>query len=539
MKNKRIPLIIAAVIFVAGIVLIIIGIAVNGGAFSKYPALDPFCLSDEDVGKTFSGRLYADSMPVENTKNGKLYILLISSSEDDPAETVLMCCFVPSSVADRYDHPKDNRLDVCGTVNRCSDELTEKAKASLINYFNDIKSLYEEMGLGEDVFESDLNNSLESISPYSLDAVEAENGNVYIWIGGAVIAVALFILLTTLLGKKFLIVFGVVVILPSVILLVVYAGRLRTMATVTEVSEGLYTMVCHYNYDCDKFLDADIGTIDELAEWMRKELFFGWPIEFDEGNLGCAAFTAETPEGHRLFARNFDYDDTDTLVIYTEPKDGYASLGVVDLRFFDIGTEDGLDGNSLPAKAMMLCTPYVVMDGINEEGVGVGILQLDIAELHQDGGRPDLLISSAIRGILDKCANVSEALALLEKYDIQSFLGVSYHLFITDKTGRSVIVEWTDSETFIVEDTACTNEVMSVNEFYDPEWSCARYDIIKSALSNSGGILTADEAMSVAADANRGDTQWSCVYDLDEFTLDICLDTDYENKYSFTREFFK
>lgn len=540
MNKKRIPLIIAAAILLAGIALIIVGNAINNGAFRKYPELDPFNISDEDVGKMFGGKLFADPMPVEETGNGRSYLLIIADSADkEIPEVTIMCCDVPKSSIKQYDQSDDGWMTVSGTVRKCDDEMIEKARNAIIEYFELMKSGYDEMESGEELYEADLKNNLESISPYYLEAEEAVKGNGWIWAGGAVIAAAVFILLTTLFGKKFLIVFGIVVVLPTAILLIVYAGRLRTMFSVKEVSDGLYTMTCHYDYDCDKFLDADISSIDELAQWMEKKLFLGMSVEFDPDNLGCSAFTAETPEGHRIFTRNFDYDDTDTLIIYTEPKDGYASYGVVDLRFFDIETEDGLDGDSLPAKALMLCAPYVVMDGINEKGVGVSILQLDIAELHQDGGKNDLLVSSAIRGILDKCATVDEALALLEKYDIHSFLDRSYHLFITDKTGRSVIVEWTDSDTFIVEDVACTNDVMSENEFYNPEWSCKRYDIIKSALAESGGTLTADEAMTVASDARRYDTQWSCVYDLEEFTLDICLDTDYENKYSFTREDFK
>ena len=104
-------------------------------------------------------------------------------------------------------------------------------------------------------------------------------------------------------------------------------------------------------------------------------------MEIDTGNFGCCAFTAATPEGQRIFGRNFDYEETDVLVFYTNPKYGYASYGVTDLKFFDIGAEQSIDGNSVAAKAFMLAAPYVTMDGINEAGVGVGILQLDIDEL--------------------------------------------------------------------------------------------------------------------------------------------------------------
>ena len=142
-----------------------------------------------------------------------------------------------------------------------------------------------------------------------------------------------------------------------------------------------------------------------------------------------------------------------------------------------------------------------------------------------------------------KLYDVDEAVALLAEYDMHSFLSRSYHLFITDKTGKSVIVEWTDEETFIVNDTACTNDVMSENEFYDPDWSCKRYDTIKNRLSEKGNVLTADEAMTVASDVSMDkksfSTEWSCVYNLDEFSFDICLDRNYDTKYSFTAEDFR
>ena len=34
---------------------------------------------------------------------------------------------------------------------------------------------------------------------------------------------------------------------------------------------------------------------------------------------------------------------------------------------------------------------------------------------------------------------------------------------------------------------------------------------------------------------HNGDmTEWSCVYNLDDFTVSICLDSDYENVYTFS-----
>lgn len=312
------------------------------------------------------------------------------------------------------------------------------------------------------------------------------------------------------------------------------------MASVKKVADGLYYMDCHYDYNIDKFLDSDISTIDEMIEYIEDELFFGTRLKINVSDLGCSAFTAADENGSRLFGRNFDYDDTDALVIYNEPKNGYASYAVCDLRFFGIGTESGLDGDSLSAKAVMLAAPYICMDGINEKGVGAGILMLYTDEVHQDNGKPDLLISAAIRGILDKCSSVDEAIELLSGYDIHSPLNASYHLFITDKTGRTVIVEWSGNETHIVEDTACTNDVLSRdNAFYDPDWSCERYNTLKETLSDNNNVLSKEAAMKLLAavkDGSERGTVWSCVYDLNNFSLDICVKMDYENVYGFKRK---
>ncbi len=560
-KKKIIPLIISAVIFLAGCITAIIGANLNSGNVQTYPTLDPFSITDEDVGKTFTASVYSDVMYTDDTESGALFLMWIYSTNVDDSDlmavgsetedSLLVMGFdVPKSVLSVYEqamstgeYSEDKPLTFSGTVRKSNDEITQTLSDGITDYYNYLKEIYGDTSdiINEEAF----TESYESISPYYIEVIPNANGKLYIWIGCAVMAAALFAVLTILFGKKFLIVFAAVIILPVIILLISLIGKFRTMSSVTEVSDGFYKMTCRYDYKGDEFINADISTIDEFIEWVINEHFFGLPIEFDTGNFGCSAFTAATPEGQRLFGRNFDYDETDVLVFYTEPKDGYASYGVTDLTFFDIGTDGGLDGNSLPAKALMLAAPYVTMDGINEAGVGVGILQLDIDELHQDNGKSDLLIFAAIRGILDKCATVDEAIALLENYDIHSFLDCSYHLFITDRTGRSVIVEWTDEETFIVEDTACTNDVMSDNEFYDPEWQCDRYDTIKKWLAEKDGVLTADEAMTVTSDASweqndmsRG-TEWSCVYNLDEFTLDICLDRDYETKHSFTRDDFR
>lgn len=178
--------------------------------------------------------------------------------------------------------------------------------------------------------------------------------------------------------------------------------------------------------------------------------------------------------------------------------------------------------------------PYVVVDGMNEAGVGAGILQINIDETHQDNGKPDLLVFCAVRGILDTCASVDEALELLDSYDIHSGLGYDYHLFITDRSGRYVVVEWLGGEMVVVEHLCCTNSVVAPGEYYDMGTPDGRLGTIEECLGTER-VVTPEEAMAILEEVrnDQGYTEWSCVYNLDDFTVSICLDADYETVYTF------
>ena len=83
-----------------------------------------------------------------------------------------------------------------------------------------------------------------------------------------------------------------------------------------------------------------------------------------------------------------------------------------------------------------------------------------------------------------------EPTELLASYDIQSDLGATYHLFITDKTGKYVVVIVTEKEAMEILEKVKDNQI----------------------------------------------TEWSCVYNLDDFTVSICLDGDYMKVYTFRAE---
>ena len=134
--------------------------------------------------------------------------------------------------------------------------------------------------------------------------------------------------------------------------------------------------------------------------------------------------------------------------------------------------------------------------------------------------------------MLDKCASVDEAIRLLSSYDMHSDLGGTYHLFITDKSGRYVVVEWLDGEMVTVEHPCCTNSVIAPGKHYGEGSPDERFATIEQSLGK--GTVTEKDAMAVLENVkNNRMTEWSCVYNLDNFTISICLDSDYSKVYTF------
>jgi len=392
----------------------------------------------------------------------------------------------------------------------------------------------------------------ESVSHYQCKVENTNNGKLKI-IGEVMAAlgsiVALISLLLIKLSPKTIILGALVLILAGVIALaVIYRKRISTFASLKEYTPGVYSMNCKEDYKLQAMLDAGISSEGEMLSFLSDELFWGMPVNMNGMSFGCSSFAVTTPEGHHLMGRNYDYPETDMLMIYSDPADGYASISMADIGLLGLGTDEGeIDPLSAGSRFMSVVFPYLSVDGINEAGVGVSILQLEHEEIHQDTGKPDILMNVAIRAILDTCGSTDEAIALLNSYDMHSMIDRSFHLFITDRSGKSVIVEWIDNEMIVTEGCAVTNHVLGLGDMEPVSDidSATRYAILKEDISSCSGTADAVAAMTFLSDAalrsNDPDdmqTEWSCVYDLDDFKVTICTDTVYDKSYTVTPETF-
>ncbi|MCI5629066.1 MAG: carcinine hydrolase/isopenicillin-N N-acyltransferase family protein [Clostridium sp.] len=201
-------------------------------------------------------------------------------------------------------------------------------------------------------------------------------------------------------------------------------------------------------------------------------------------------------------------------------------------------------------RIITLAAPYAPLDGMNEKGLAIGVLVIKDGIVHQNTGKTPITTTSAIRMVLDKAATVDEAVKLLKKYDMNSSGDTGYHFQIADANGDTAIVEYIDNEMHVLtkEDghTAATNFVLynNMNSGHGQD----RYEKIKEKQKETDNIMTEDEAMdlllSVPAQSTReidgsdeglpSDTQWSCVYNLDDLTLQICTTRDKNRTYNYS-----
>lgn len=332
-----------------------------------------------------------------------------------------------------------------------------------------------------------------------------------------------------------------------------FRHEIATVASIRKVNGyPMYTMDYDGDYGIDEFLEQGGASNDaELIEFVVQHLMKGLPITIELPDLACSTFNATTPEGEAIFGRNFDLSYSPSMLVRTDPDDGYASISMVNLGFLGYGDDKLPDSTTSSITA--LAAPYAPLDGVSEAGLAVGVLLIDTDPTNQQTDRVDITTTTAIRLMLDKCATVDEAIELLGRYDMHSSANSCYHFQIADASGTSVVVEYIDDEISVLEADdvttagapaegqtymAATNFLLTPGE-YDFGGGQDRYAIVMEGLTAADGVLTEEAAMDLLAACaqephlnSRGEesaTQWSVVYNLDEPGATIAVGMDYED----------
>ena len=325
---------------------------------------------------------------------------------------------------------------------------------------------------------------------------------------------------------------------------------LSSLESIRQIHDfGMFKMTYFGDYGFDEFLLVGAESDGDIGEFVEERLQSNVPIEFNVTGGGCTVFVVRSPEGDVLFGRNFDFFAySPSVQLFTTPVNGYASVSTVAIQFL------GFDRNNLPDGASdesipMLFAPFIPFDGMNENGVAIGMAAVPEAEPPFYEDRVMIGSNNTMRLVLDQAANVDEAVELLHQYNIFFSENIYLQFIIADASGRSVIINYLDGEIKVTE-TAESFQIASNfipynnlnigfssggigNEF-------ERYDRVRQVIEANGGVLNEMQVVDLLAEVGvvtsrgRSMLQWSVVFNLTTLEGMIFADRDTENLIHFS-----
>lgn len=315
-----------------------------------------------------------------------------------------------------------------------------------------------------------------------------------------------------------------------------------SLLTLSRVDSAghLYRMSYKASYDLDGMLESGTKSLEDMMGFVGTRLLRDFPLSDFKIGSGCSSFTAFTHDKDVLFARNYDFrHDPLGVVIETAPENGYRSIGIADAAWFNF-LPGSLDDSKTDV-SLIMALPYATLDGVNEKGVCLSVMQLETKSTEQaDKSKNDMVTTTAIRLALDHAASVDEVISLWNQHNMHSAVkGTDFHFLVADASGRTVVLEYLDGALKVLEDkTFVANELLSPGRDH-PEKS-HRYGIMKEALAMARDTLEMHDAMNILSLLRQGGhrrgapTQWSAVYNLTRRTMEVAVNKDYEHVFSFS-----
>ena len=153
-----------------------------------------------------------------------------------------------------------------------------------------------------------------------------------------------------------------------------------TMNSLRTLGDNIYLVDYQYDYNIDDLMKKGASSAVDLLAYASDHILKGaYKFKMGEWGLGCSAYRALNTEGDYIMGRNFDYMDAPCYIVWTHAtKDSYATVSMVDGTF--MLTTDHLNPSSVMGRTQTLLAPYLCLDGMNEKGLAISILQI-----HADG----------------------------------------------------------------------------------------------------------------------------------------------------------
>ena len=314
-----------------------------------------------------------------------------------------------------------------------------------------------------------------------------------------------------------------------------------------KLNDDTYTLKYENDYALDYFLGKGVKNVADLARTVQKH--FGakkHEIKMNGGGFACTTFNSFTSTGDHILARNFDYKDAPAIVVWTAPSNGYKSVAVTEANVMLYGEKLGEAKN----KNRLLLAPYACMDGINEKGLAIAVLEIKAKPTHQSTGKKSIITTVMIRAVLDKCSTVDEAVNLFRQFDMHDSLFCNYHYHIADASGKSIVIEYVNNEMRLIEPE---NKIQYVMNFYHSAdgdnkkgFGYTRQKWVQEAFEQNGGIMSEQDAMKLLEKCKldykhkRGyqiTSLWSAVYNCRRRTMLLSTGMNYHTQFEFNVDY--
>lgn len=297
--------------------------------------------------------------------------------------------------------------------------------------------------------------------------------------------------------------------------------KISTTSKITEIESGFSAVKFEGDDGFSTFINSGGATSDSgVIKFLTRRFVGASGIRFEGNTFGCSTLSVSGTNGEQFFGRNFDWNKCNALVVENYPADAYASISTVNMDFIRQGM--GMSYSLIPDSVKTIAAIYAPLDGMNEKGLAVSVNMIsDNSTIEQNTNKPDITTTTAVRLLLNKAANVEEAIELLKTYDFHASFGYMVHLSIADSSGNSVVVEYINNEISVIKTPILTNFYLTPGNKYGigTSQSHERFSILEKKLSENP-VMTNEQVRDALSSVSKGNfgefesTEWSIVFDL-------------------------
>jgi hypothetical protein len=304
-----------------------------------------------------------------------------------------------------------------------------------------------------------------------------------------------------------------------------------TLSSLEQVDDyPLYSMRYYGAYE------GRVATAEGFKKWVSEDLPSP-DLTAQTPAWACSLFAAFGDADNVLYGRNFDWEYSPAVLLFTDPPDRYASVSMVDIAYLGFGGTRASALTDLPLidRRALLDAPFLPFDGMNEHGLAVGMAAVPPGHMRPEPDKRTVSSLMVIREILDRASNVDEAVAILQSYNIDFGGGPPIHYLIAARSGRSALVEFYEGEMVVIPNEMpwhLATNFLRASAGESAQGLCWRYDRINRRLTEAGGQVTTQDAMDLLTQVSQEGTQWSIVYGMSSGDVHVTMGRQYDEAHT-------